>query len=251
MTLTADNYFSTEAQMAYMSVSQLKSFLSCEARALAECRGEYRRKATASLLVGSYVDAWFEGSLAQFQKNHPEVFTHSGELRAEYRQAEKIIARLSRDKFFMKYMAGQKQVIRTGRLFGVDWKIKMDSYHPGRAIVDLKVVKDFAPIYKEGEGRLGFVEAWGYDLQGAVYQAVEGGKLPFFLAAATKEPVTDFEVFRLGQPMLDAAMAVAGATVERFAGLKEGLGEPVRCERCDYCKQTKVLDHVTDWEGVE
>ena len=29
---------------------------------------------------------------------------------------------------------------------------------------------------------------------------------------------------------------------ERFQAIKEGLIQPTRCERCDYCKSTKVLD---------
>ena len=34
--LTAENYFSPEANMQYMSCSQFKSFLTCEASALAD-----------------------------------------------------------------------------------------------------------------------------------------------------------------------------------------------------------------------
>ena len=51
-----------------------------------------------------------------------------------------IIARIERDEYFMKYMSGQKQVIMTGELFGAKWKIKIDSYIPDVAIVDLKVM---------------------------------------------------------------------------------------------------------------
>ena len=55
MILTNENYFSTEASMEYMSVSQFKAFESCEAAALAEAKGEYKREETTSLLVGKYV----------------------------------------------------------------------------------------------------------------------------------------------------------------------------------------------------
>ena len=50
--LTAANYYSTEANQAYFSASQIKSFCSCEARALAEINGEYVRPETTALLVG-------------------------------------------------------------------------------------------------------------------------------------------------------------------------------------------------------
>ena len=63
MILTNNNYFSKKANMEYMSVSQFKAFDKCEAAALAELKGEYVKPKTVSMLVGSYVDAYFEGSL--------------------------------------------------------------------------------------------------------------------------------------------------------------------------------------------
>lgn len=73
MILTNENYFSTEASMEYMSVSQFKAFESCEAAALAEAKGEYKREETTSLLVGKYVDAHFEGTLDVFKAQHPDI----------------------------------------------------------------------------------------------------------------------------------------------------------------------------------
>lgn len=246
-----DTYFSPENNMKYMSASQFKSFMGCEAAAIAELRGEYTRDKTTALLVGSYVDAYFDGSLERFRAENQELFTKQGELKAEYRQAERIIERITGDKLFMKYMSGEKQVIKVGEIEGIPFKIKIDSYHPGKAIVDLKIMKDFAPVYKEGQGRLNFIEAWGYDIQGAVYQAIEGNHLPFFVAAATKEKEPDMAVISIAQPYLDTAMEIVKANVQRFADLKKGIGEPIRCEKCDYCKQTKVLDRVITMEDLD
>jgi len=39
--LNSENYYSLEANRAFMSYSQFKSFQECEAAALAEVRGEY------------------------------------------------------------------------------------------------------------------------------------------------------------------------------------------------------------------
>jgi hypothetical protein len=39
MKITNENYFSIEANKEYLSVSQYKSFLSCEARTLANIKG--------------------------------------------------------------------------------------------------------------------------------------------------------------------------------------------------------------------
>ena len=148
MTLTNENYYSLEANNAYMSVSQLKSFMKCEAAAMAELRGEYTRPTTTALLVGSFVDAWFEGdtSFRAFQQEHPEIFKRDGSLKADYVQAARIIQRVGEDKLFMEYMSGEKQVIRTGEVYGVPFKIKMDSYFPGDKIVDLKCMRTMEPL---------------------------------------------------------------------------------------------------------
>lgn len=152
MILTEDNYYSAEANMEYMSVSQFKDFagtygkVGCEASAMAKLRGEYEQKKTTALLVGSYVDSYFEGTLDQFKRGNPEIFTQSGDLKASYKQANEIIARIERDEYFMQCMSGEKQVIMTGELFGTQWKIKMDSYIPGVVIVDLKVIESITKL---------------------------------------------------------------------------------------------------------
>lgn len=249
--ITNENYFSQENNKKYMSVSQFKSFMKCEVAALAELNGEYEREKTTSLLVGSYVDAHFEKTLDIFKAQNPQIFTKNGTLKSEYRQAEYIINRVERDPLFTKYMSGEKQVIKTGEIEGVPFKIKIDSYHPNKAIVDLKVMKDFAPVYKEAEGRLNFIEAWGYDIQGAVYQAIEGNKLPFFIAGVTKEKEPDLALINIPQEVLDTALYVVKSNVKRFQDLKNGIGEPIRCEKCDYCKRTKVLTKIISMEDLD
>ena len=81
MKLTNENYFSAEAMQEYISVSQYKDFmgtmgkLGCEAEAMAKLKGEWKMEMTIPLLVGSYVDAHFEGSLNIFRSQTPEIFT--------------------------------------------------------------------------------------------------------------------------------------------------------------------------------
>lgn len=243
--LTNENYFSPENQIKYMGVSQFKAFEKCEAAALAELTGEYQREKTVSLLVGSYVDAHFEGTLDVFKAQNPEIFTKKGELKAEYRKAEEIIQRIERDPLFVTFLSGERQVIMTGEIEGVPVKIKIDSYHAGKMLVDLKIMKDFQPVYVPEQGRLSWIEAWGYDLQGAVYQEIvrqnTGDKLPFYLAAATKEKETDIDIIEIPQPYLDVSLEHFKENVIRYDGIKKGLFQPNRCEKCDYCKQTKVL----------
>ena len=91
MKLTQRNYFSRKASMEFMSVSQFKSFQKCPAATLAEIKGKYKREKSTALLVGSYVDSYFEGTLPKFIKENPEIFKKNGTLKAEYEQAEAII----------------------------------------------------------------------------------------------------------------------------------------------------------------
>ena len=133
---------------------------------MAELRGEWKRPPTTALLVGSYVDAWFEGTLEEFISSHPEIYTKTGNLKSDFVQAEEIIARVQRDPMFMRYMSGKKQEIRTAEMFGTLWKIKIDSYHPDK-IVDLKVMRSMERVMGQS-----FVTHWGYDLQMAIYAAV-------------------------------------------------------------------------------
>lgn len=254
--LTSENYYTQEANLAYMSCSQWKSFRKCEDMALAEIAGDYKRPESTALLVGSYVDSHFEGTLDIFKAQHPAIFKKDSSLKSEYAQAEDIIRRIERDPLFTKYMSGEKQVIMKGEIAGVPFKIKMDSYHPGKAIVDLKIVRDFEPIWSvEEHKKVSFVEFWGYDNQGAIYQEIvrqnTGLQLPFFIAAATKEAVTDLEVMQIPQERLDYCLEIVKETAPHYQALKLGKEEgAVRCGRCKWCKETKVLTAPIDYRDL-
>lgn len=249
MMLTNENYFSPEMNKKYMSVSQFKSFQNCESMALAELNGEYERERTPAMLVGSYVDAHFSKELDLFKAKNPEIFTMKGDLKSEFKHANYIIERIERDPFFMKYLNGETQKIVTGEIAGVPFKAKFDIYHPGKAIVDLKVMRSFEREWKDNI-KLNFIEFWQYDIQGAVYRELEGNRLPFIIAAATKEREPDLEVIGIPHERLDFCLEIVKQTVGRFNDLKHGIGEPTRCEKCDWCKRTKILNSVISWESV-
>ncbi len=245
MNLTTDNYFSKEMQAKYMSVSQFKAFEKCQAAAMAEITGEYEPQMTISLLVGSYVDAYFDNSIDAFKAKYPKIFRQTdGVLKSDYRHANEIIQRIERDTLFMEFLSGKKQVIMTGELEGIPIKIKIDALHPDK-IVDLKIVKDFAPMYVPEQGRVSFIEGWRYDLQGAVYQEIvrqnTGKALPFYIAAATKEAVPDIDIIEIPQELLAYELGKFKEKLKLYDYIKKGVVEPERCERCDYCKATKQL----------
>ena len=220
---TKNNYFSHEMDQAYFSASQVKEFMSCPARAMARIRGEWDQTSNQALLVGSLVDAAFEGpkSIERFQASHPEMYKRDGMLKAEYVKALEMVMKARRDPVFMEYMRGQ--------------------YRKGERIVDLKTVKDTQPMYKPGEGRLSFADYWNWPLQMAIYQYIEGNHLPCYLAVITKEDPPGLELIEIEQEKMDAEIDFLREKLPYFDAIKRGLIEPERCENCAYCRATRKL----------
>ena len=244
MILNNENYYSNEANWEYMSVSQYKQFRKCEAMAMADLKGEWKQPKSTALLVGSYVDSWFEGTLGEFRSENPEIFKKDGTLRADYIQAEEIIEKLMMDDTFMKYMVGEKQRIFTKELFGVPWKIKIDSLLPDK-IVDLKVMRSMERIMGKS-----FVEHWGYDLQMAIYAAVYGKDVETYLAVATKQTPMDKEVIHIPQWRREELLEEVGRFLPHIIDVKTGKLEPERCGVCEYCRKTKMITEPIDFELV-
>lgn len=252
MILTAENYHSVEAQREYMSVSRYKNFAGalglrgCEAKAMALLRGDWVDEPTNAMMVSSYVDFHFSGSLDLFKAVNPQIFTKKGELLAAYRGAENIIECIERDEYFMQYLSGQKQVIMTAELFGCRWSIMIDSYLPGVAIVDLKIMASLRQSHFVSDwGRMDFVRFYGYELQAAIYAKIvelnTGERLPFYIAAASKEKQPDREIIGFTQDDLDSALDLVESNTPRIVEVRAGMVEPDRCGMCDYCRHTKKL----------
>ena len=259
MDLTNDNYYSQEANAAYWSASQVKAFLKCEAAALAEAQGEYEQKDTTALLVGSFIDAYVEGldQFAKFNEAHPELYKRDGTLKADYAKAAAMIDRMEHSPVFMDYLSGDKQTILTGELFGLPFKAKLDVYLPGERIVDLKTVKDLDPVYVPGQGRLAYYDAWNWPRQLAIYQALEGHRLPCYLAVVTKEDPPTLDLVEVPQWRIDAELKFLEGIMPRLDAIKSGVIEPERCEHCAYCRATKeitgprVIERIDEEESYE
>lgn len=233
MNLNDDTYYGKEANQAFFSVSQYKDFCKCEALALAKIRGEYNPPTTKAMLIGILCDRWFEGTLDKLREESPNIFhCRNGALRSDFLKADTIIKRVQQDERFMLYMSGEKQKILTFEMFGELWKMKMDSFVEGICITDLKVVRNFKSL-----------AFWRYDLQGAVYtegvRRALGQDLPFYLAAATRDKVTDFDIFQIDRPTLDLALSEIESNMPRFIRVKQGIEPPTYCGTCDYCKSVK------------
>lgn len=254
MVLTEENYYSAAADEQYMSVSQYKDFvgtygrIGCEYTAMEKLSGRYAPEPSTAMQVGSFVDEYFTGDINKYKAENPQIFTKTGGLRSEFKNAEYIIERIKQSEYFLKYLSGEKQVIMTADLFGTPWKIKMDSYLTGVAIVDLKILKTISKAeWVKDIGYIDQLRYWGYDIQGAVYQKVvelnTGSNLPFYLAVATKEEEPDLQIIQITQNYLDEALMEVEYNLPRVLMVKNGESKPDRCERCPCCRKSRVLTH--------
>lgn len=254
--LTNENYFSSENSMKYMSASQFKEFLNCEEEAYMNCIGKIEHEETDALLIGSYIDAHFSNEMDIFKAKHPNMYKRDGTLLQKFENANKIINRIEEDELMMKYLSGEHQKIMTGVINGVEFKIKMDSYFPGQVIVDQKIVKDFKLIWDEKDRtKKNFIDYWGYAIQGAIYQEIvrqnTGLRLPFVIAATTKEKSPDIGLFGIPQNVLDDSLDLVKKLAPRFAAIKKGEIKPKRCGECDYCKSVKKLTGVVNYHELD
>ena len=278
MRLTSRNYYGEAANKEYMSVSQFKSFLKCEAMAMAELRGEYERPRSKALLLGSFVDEMLTGTkkskIAFVYDNFSELFQKSSKLSklndaerfafisdcitdifsddnkpyAEIVQALEAIERIQNQPLMRQHFKSKHQTIMTGEIAGVPFKIKMDNYKPGEFIADCKYMASLrSPNMFEP-----MVKYWGYDVQGAVYQEIvyqnTGKRLPFFLDIATKENPVHVAVAQINQYDLSEALEKVTALAPRFQSIKRGEISPERCGEydCNYCTETCMITEPID-----
>lgn len=247
-TLTNDNYFEDDE---YMSVSTFKKFQKCEVLGLEPFDGV----PSDAMLIGSYVDAFVEGTLDKFIEEHPQIFSSrgasKGELKADFKMADVICDFIKNDKVFQQFMSGEKQTIMTGEIGGVPFKIKMDSYSPHIAINDLKVMRS---VTNSAGEYFDFITPWGYDIQLACYQEIvrqnTGEKLPCFICAVTKETPINSVIINLPQYVLDKALYKVESQIQRIYEVKMGKLEPIGCGKCSACISKRHTTPIISMEDL-
>ena len=274
ITLNNETYFSTEANLTWLDCSTYKNVVGtvgrkgCECRALAMAKGEYTQPKTEALLVGSYVDAYFDNSLSEFcLENMDSVFSKASikkfeksgnhedlERLAAFKQADVMIQRAIREPLFMKYVEGETQKILTAEIEGVPIRVKLDSYD-GNRITDVKTAASITETYyaKDLGQRLNFAEYFGYVEQAFFYQtAVEqnfGKHLPFYLAVITKEkpnnePHPRVAIIQIPDKLIADKGAEIKSKIKDVWGLLQGEYEPIPCGTCEWCADNLPLEKV-------
>ena len=261
--ITNENYYDIETDRTYCSASQYLNFCGrplfpgCEAREMARLNGLFVPETTKAMLIGSILDTlWelddmsIEEKVGFIADKFPECVSSrgatKGELKTEYKQAIQLYQRTLKDELFCKFMSGEKQTIMTGDINGLPFKIKMDSFIPGVCITDLKTTQDCSASFRkyvaDSGNRETFISGMAYDVQLAIYQEIvrqnTGDKLPCYIAAVDKKEHPVPRIIQLNQNMLDSALEVVKMHTDRINALKKGEEEPLRCEDCEWCRDT-------------
>ncbi|RUL56579.1 hypothetical protein EK386_02335 [Lysinibacillus antri] len=234
-----------------MSVSQFKSAMECEARMIAELKGEFTRPQSTALLVGSYLHAAIESDEAfnRFvEENHKWIFGSRGAKYKDFEKADDMITTIKNDRFCQFALQGEKEVIYTGELFGVPWKIKVDNInHEKCYFSDLKSTQELRKRYwsEKYSTWVSFVQAYDYVLQMWVYREIiyqnTGRYYEPYILAVTKENPPDKAGLHFDHSRFDFEREYVQQMLPSIIEAKQGKKEPHRCEKCEYCRSTKVL----------
>lgn len=257
--LLGKDYYSNESSIKYWSISQYKRFRECEARALAELRGDWTdTRDNTALLNGNLVHSYFESKEAYsefVEANKSSMISTRGTTKGQFKKnflvAEQMIEALKNDSNFMAIYQGEKEVAITGFLGDVEFKGKIDCLNVERGyFVDIKTTK--GPIDDKvwnGQERVYWLEAYGYILQMAAYKTMLEAKYnkPFepIIYAVTKETPTDTRAIRIQNlDIMQNELDNLAQNIKHLDDVKKGIKKPKPCGHCEYCRANQLTQRV-------
>ena len=260
--LTEDNYYQDRY---YMSTSRLKEYIKCPLRQEVVDLGFWPEKTeTESLLVGNYVHSYFETKEAHeafLEMNQDKIISQrgktAGQVKAPFKQADKMIAALEKEELFNRLYHGtddemvEKERIITGTLEGIPFKCKIDSLNlSGGYFIDLKTMESLqsekysTTLHRYTKSLLYNIVEYQYTLQMYVYQELlkqtYGYEFTPYIMAVSKEPVPDKELILIDDTIIEMGRDIFYGHVE---ALKDALAHKSveGCGHCDYCLTNKSL----------
>jgi len=252
MHLTASNYYSQEANKEYLSVSQIKKFAECEARALAEVEGRYIEAPTPAMLVGSYVHAHFDDDAALkklIEEDNGVIFKQNGEKYAMYSKADEMIEAVKNDDLCMFALSGKKEQIFTANVFGAEFKCKVDAInHDMKYFSDLKTTQKLdSRLWSDKYNMMvSFVEKYDYVMQMFIYREVlhasTGEYYDPYIVAVTKEEPPNKAVIEIDEERYVFEYEYVEDLVQRVQAVKSGEESAEACGKCSYCRKDKKLE---------
>jgi len=258
--LNHDNYFSIEANLEYMSASQIKAFETCEASALEEVKTGMESEREA-FKEGKFFEASICGREDLFIMQNPDMVssrgTTKGDLKANFKKVVGSIDEFKRHKIFMDIIDRcQQQVIVTGIIPCTRNDMTIDIPFKGAIdfldmetldFYDSKCMKDFNNVWSQADNmKIKWYFAYRYQYQCAIYRELilqtfgrEAGKA--HIMATTKEDIPDSTFFYFSKEILDNAIEIIEYDAPKYQQIKQGQIEPTRCEKCEYCRRTRII----------
>lgn len=274
MNLTKANYHSPEANLAFWSNSLYAEFSRCPARAVAGLLGTYKRKRTKALCFGSLLDRCLTCSQEELDAfmGGPEMITDDGDNilydakgrmrdNADTRAYLAVKERASKEPMLA---TGRKtwpsQVIFTGTLAGLPWKVMCDWFikERGGTVIDLKFMADFEDDWTKDLGQKNVKVPW-YDANGyfrsmSTYRHIVGqatGNTPVVaLFAFTKQDPPDACAISFDSPecgdRFQREIEMIESRLPDFEKMKRGEMPAPGCDKpdCDFCRGRHTLDRV-------
>lgn len=249
------DYYSNEANWQFMSVSQLKDYMHCEAQAQAKLEEKWQpAEDKTALLVGNYVHSYFESkkSHQSFIEDHQEeLYTKRKPIKLykDFEVADRMIDRIKQDDFFKYLWQGEHEVPVTGELFGTLWKGKIDLLNVEKGyFVDLKTTAILDKRFWNDRyySYVSFVEHYGYAIQIAIYERLlemQYGK-PFtgYIYAVTKQDVPDIAAIEIEDYLKEFELSEVERVIDHILAVKAGKEDPEMCGKCEFCREYKRLD---------
>ncbi|WP_165206747.1 PD-(D/E)XK nuclease-like domain-containing protein [Weissella sagaensis] len=247
------NYYDPKDAYVHMHASNFKNFLfNGEAEALANMAGTYDIfENKTALLVGNFLHSYFESKEAhqEFKDNHPEIISQrgksKGELKSEFKVAQKMIKRIKLDPVIMALVNGapDKEYVIDGDINGVAWRGKLDAVNlEERYFIDFKTVKSLKEFHSLVGGEwsdyyneyTNFFVSRGYHIQMAAYQEMlkqmTGQDFEVYVVAVSKEDEPLADIYKIDQDTLDSGMREILANQDHIVKLINGEVQPVQAK---------------------
>lgn len=257
MELNKKNYFSKEMEARYLGSSSIKAWdrsneFGCEAREVAKREGVWIEKENPAFLLGNYLHNWSSGDLQEFIADTPELFKKDGTLLAKHAVGDEMINVFKNDPAMMQMREGEKEQIFTGEINGVPFKIMVDILNIEKGyFADIKTTKSMKEKYwnpETGRKDMSFIQKYDYPMQFAIYAEIlrqnlqMNSYLDVYILAVDKQDVPDHEIIFMDiDSFVKEKLEYIESVIPRIMAVRNGEVEPMRCEKCDYCRSTKKI----------
>lgn len=254
MILNRENYHSPEARRKWLSSSDVRQAIKCEFAWKAYRTGKMQEdESNEAFKQGNLFEVMLSGTdeeIQLFQQNNPDVFSSrgatKGQLKSSYQSVMDCVESVRRQLFLMEIIQNsRKQVIMTGKIMGVPFRVMCDLIYTDGSIYDLKCMKSFTREWSSrAETYVEWFEAWNYHVQLWIYKEIaeqNGLTVPNVGLIAGSKHNADVQALRFGNDLIAQAKADALYEIERMRDILNG-AEPMRCESCDVCIKSRTIN---------